>query len=132
MLAENSKSIPPEILCCDPDPDSRAQVAEKLVEFGYKVLSTGIPKIASALVEEKTFAALVVCFQQINLAMISVIVEARRHKPDMPVLAIVPERGRISIPAGLADIVLVAPPDRTLRESLLALSTAARYEPAAS
>lgn len=122
MFSDINRTEAKQILCCDPDPNSRYRATEQFSALGYVVLSTGNPQIASALVQEKPFAAVVIVIQKINLAMIAVAVDARRSKPNLPILVILTETGRSTIPAGLADIVLVTPSERAIRESLQALT----------
>jgi CheY-like chemotaxis protein len=107
-----------QLLFCDAEPDSRCRLAEKLNGFGFTVLATGNPQIASGLLQERSFAALLVSMDKMRLAMVPVIVDARRCRPDLPIVVILSESGRETIPPGLADLVLVNPSDRKLRDSL--------------
>ncbi len=122
MFVETHSHFLGQILCCDPEPDSRNKTTEKLIGFGYDVLATGNPKIASAMAQEKPFSALVVAVQEINLGLLSVMVEARRHNPRLPILVLLSDSVQGNIPAGLADVVLVNPNDRAVGESLRALT----------
>ncbi|HEY9868875.1 MAG TPA: hypothetical protein V6D08_06895, partial [Candidatus Obscuribacterales bacterium] len=76
------------------------------------------PQIASGLLQERSFSALLVCLDKMRLAMVPVIIDARRCKPDLPIVVILSGSGRERIPPGLADLVLVNPSDRKLRDSL--------------
>lgn len=111
-----------QLICCDAEPDSRRKLTEKLIGFGYPVLATGNPQIASGLIQEQGFGALVVSMEKMKLSMISVVVDARRMRPNLPILVIFNEAGREAIPPGLADVVLVKPSDRKLKESLRAFT----------
>jgi len=122
MTQEMATESERPVLCCDPEPDSRRQITEKLDSFGYSVLSTGNPQIASALIQEQSFAALVVSLQKMTLSAISVAIEARRLKPNLPIVVLFNEHGLYSLPTGLADLVLVKPSDHTFRESLRVLA----------
>lgn len=122
MFAESDSPSLGQILCCDTEPDSRNKITEKLIGLGYAVLPTGNPKIASAMAQEKTFAALVVAVQEINLGLLAVMVEARRHNSRLPILALLSPGVQGNIPPGLADVVLINPSDRAVGESLRVLT----------
>ena len=107
-----------QIICCDAEPDSRQKLTEKLTAFGYSVLATGNPQIASGLLHEKPVGALVVSMDRVKLSLVSVVVDARRTRPRLPIVVILAAGTRDQIPPGLADIVLVNPTDSKLRSSL--------------
>lgn len=115
-------AVNPKVICCDADPDSRQKLAEAIGSLGFAVLATGKPQIAAGLVREQDLSALVVAMGQLKLSMISVIVEARRSKPSLPIVVILSEGSHESMPPGLADVVLVGPSDKRLEESLRAFT----------
>ncbi len=98
-----------KILCCDPDPDSRQSLAEKLKVMGYEVLATGNPQIASGLFQEQNFSLLVLSLPIVRLSSISLLADARRSRPNMPIVVILNGNCRDSIPTGLADLVIAQP-----------------------
>lgn len=122
MFADTDVPCSRQVLFCDREPDSRNRITEMLSGFGYAVLSTGNPQIAAAMTHERQLAALVVSVQTFDLSVISVIGETRRHKPQLPIVVLLAERGGCNIPSGLADIVLVSPSDQAIRQSLTALT----------
>ncbi|MBI4534015.1 MAG: hypothetical protein HY711_08700 [Candidatus Melainabacteria bacterium] len=122
MLESISENPLTQLICCDAQPDSRRKLTEKLIGFGYPVLATGNPQIASGLIQEQGFGALVVSMEKMKLSMISVVVDARRVRPNLPIVIIFNEAGTEAIPPGLADLVLVKPTDRKLKESLRAFT----------
>ncbi len=109
-----------QLILCEEEPDSRCKLTEKLTEFGFSVLATGNPHIAAGLIQERTFGALVVSMDRLRLSTITAVVDARRARPDLPIVIIVGGTAVRMIPPGLADLVLVTPGDRKLRDSLVA------------
>jgi CheY-like chemotaxis protein len=122
MFLESKLACSKQILCCDPQPDSRSRTTEKLATYGYTVLSTGNPQIAAAMTSEKPFSALVFLSGTVNLTMLNAIIESRRNNPALPILVLLSERGGLSLPPGVADIVLVNPADSAVRGCLEALT----------
>jgi len=120
MLENSRDHKAPQIICCDPEPDSRRRLTEKLTSFGYPVLATGNPQIAAGLLQEGPAGALVIVMDRVKLTMVSVLVEARRSRPELPIVLILNEGGRSQIPPGLADVVLIDPTDGKLREAVKA------------
>lgn len=120
-----------QLLFCDAEPDSRCRLAEKLNGFGYTVLATGNPHIASGLLTERSFSALLVSMDKMGLAMVPIIVDARRCRPDLPIVVILSKAGQETIPPGLADLVLVNPSDRKLRDCLRVFADRAEPMPVA-
>jgi DNA-binding response OmpR family regulator len=122
-MLEKTQATSSRIFCCAPDPDARRNLAEKIKIFGHDVLSTGNPRIAAGLLRESDFDLVVIALSNINLAFISVIVEARRASMCTPVLVVFTEAEYKNFPEGFADVVLCKPTDTTL---LHAINTMAR------
>ena len=119
MFEDNQCDSWKQILCCDAEPDSRQKLTEKLISFGCSVLATGNPQIASGLIQEQNIAALVVSMDKMKLSMVSIIVDARRSRPHLPIIIILTEVGHDTIPVGLADLVLVSPSDRKIKQAVV-------------
>jgi DNA-binding response OmpR family regulator len=106
------------IFCCAPDPDARRALAEKISNFGHQVLSTGNPRIAAGLLREADFDLVVIALSNINLAFISVIVEARRACLKTPVMVVFTEAEYKNFPEDFADVVLCKPTDTSLLKAI--------------
>lgn len=115
-----------QVLYCDVEPDCRAKATERLSELGYGVLATGNPQIAAAIAQEKPLGALVVSSRTANLALLSLLREMRQQKPSLPILFILEQCGGLSVPSGLADILLISPTDRAISQALRALTSSRR------
>jgi DNA-binding response OmpR family regulator len=125
-MLEKTQASQTRIFCCAPDPDARRSLAEKISTFGHQVLSTGNPRIAAGLLREADFDLVVIALSNINLAFISVIVEARRASLRTPVLVVFTEAEYKNFPEGFADVVLCKPTDGSLLNAINVMSSGSK------
>lgn len=107
-----------QLILCDEEPDSRRRLTDKLTGLGFPVLATGHPQIASGLIQEQTFGALVVSTDKLLLSTVAALIDARRARPQLPIVVILGDITGEAIPPGLADLVLVKPGEGKLKHCL--------------
>lgn len=107
-----------QVLVCATNPDERMQLMQKLSDQGYEAIATGSVNVASSLVEERPFKALVFSLPYLKLSMLSLLVLARRSQPKMPVMLIFDQPGINNVPVSLIDVVLSQPDDLTFEHAL--------------
>lgn len=110
------------IVCLDSDPASRSRIGQQMHTFGYDVIGTANPRIASAMAAEGNFSAFLVFVRNLSLDMLSAIVNTKHSQPNLPVILIFNHRPADSIPVGLADRVLFRPSADELSDAIAELT----------
>lgn len=110
------------IFCFDANPDSRRRVSDQLSSFGYQVMATGNPQIAGGLIQEQNFDVLILSLDCIKITTISILVNARRTRPDMPIGVLLPASCRDVLPPGLVDAVITETDDVSIMHSVIRLA----------
>jgi DNA-binding NtrC family response regulator len=113
-----SRIFPEQLLVCATHPDERLQLIHKLSAQGFSVMATGNANVASSLVQERPFKALIFSVPCLKLSMLSLLVLARRSQPQMPVMLVFAQPGINNVPASLIDVVLNQHDDTTFEQAL--------------
>jgi CheY-like chemotaxis protein len=110
------------IFCFDSNPDSRRRISDQLSSFGYQVMATGNPQIAAGLIQEQNFDVLILSLDCIKISTISILVNARRSRPEMPIGVLLPANCRDVLPPGLVDSIITETDDESIMHSVIKLA----------